>query len=77
MKRLTTQRILATIFGALTIAFVLLDGWFNSDFNRVYFPNASFASEFAHPTIAVGIVAIVYFLVVLWTGRWKPWLQSN
>ena len=77
MNRLTNLRILATIGGVLAIALDSLDVWFNTDFNRVYFPNASLASAFAHPTVAAGVVAIIYFLAVLWTGRWEPWRRRD
>ena len=77
MNRLTTRRILATLGAMLAVAFVLLDVWSNTEFNRVYFPNASLASAFAHPTIAAGVVAVAYFLLVLRTGRWRPWRRRD
>lgn len=77
MTRLKVTRVLAILGALLAAAFGCLAVWFNIEFNRVYFPSASVAGAIADPSVAISVVALVYFSAVSWTGRWIPWQRKG
>jgi len=77
MNHIVIRRVLATLGALLAATLGGFSVWFSISFNRVYFPTHSMLDAIVQPSVAVCLVASVYFAAVCRTGRWAPWRRQR